>query len=802
MLGQKKNTEDRSLFSTICRSVLWIAAFFPWTPVVLALGLSAQTADGESLGQDKVPLTFQQVEVAIHDQVAAGQYWFHFRNDFETDVEIACEFALGNGELVEGFSYYNGDERIVGEVLEKQAAEEVYEALTGLQRDPGILEQVGDHFRFRVYPVQPGEVKPVDVRVLSPLETREGVVEYVIPKENLPAQDTVFSLLVDITDDLPIAEVETVGFEGLVKRVGPRHYRVVYEGKAVSFTGDLKIRYKLQTDDYAMRFVAHRDGTDEGTFMLMVTPKSVVEESEVIGRDIIFVIDISGSMSGQPLEQTKWALAYIIGELNPDDRFDVIAFDDQAQSMLGGLKRATQANLNEAARLVSELESRGGTNILGAMQKALDGFGSGRDSDRSRAVIFLTDGQGSNPASVIIGEVRKRDVGARVYSFGVGSGVNRPFLERLARENRGIATLVYDADNLEREMKRLYDRISMPLMMDLNIEFRGANVYTTYPTRLPDLYRDSEVVIFGRYRKSGKATVIVTGQLKGEEKGLSMEVDLPSREKKYPYVEKLWASRRIRHLNDTIRDQGGSEELVNEITRLGIVYNLVTEYTTFLAVPESLKTEDIKEKIRKGQRGYDRKLVDSIEGIKLSMVNIPPGDPVVSVDAPEDAVKVVAYFPFGLVKRMSYDEIRRQWSARFLVPRDIADGLYTIRVLIVHADGVPEWRDIDYFIDGTAPEFEADIPAVGLPGGLVDIEVDPFEPVAEVFAYVLNDPETRVDLELDLDSGRYMGDIQLPDQFPEGPVTIRIVVRDLARNRFEQDFDIWEADNDDLACLL
>jgi len=769
--------------------------------VVFALGISVQTANGEAPGVEEAPLTFQQVEVAIHDQVAAGQYWFHFRNDFEADVEITCEFALGAGELVEGFSYYNGDERIVGEVLEKQSAEEVYESLTQLQRDPGILEQVGNRFRFRVYPVQPGEVKPVDVRVLTPLTTREGVVEYLIPKENLPTSDTVFSLVVDISDQLPITDVETLGFKGLVKRLGPRHHRVVYEGKDISFTDDLRIRYRLQADDYAMRFSAHKDGTDEGTFMLLVTPKDVIEESDIIGRDIVFVIDISGSMDGRPLEQTKWALTYIIDELNPDDRFDVVVFDDQSKSLMGGLKQATKRNRNEAMSLVSELQSQGGTNILGAMRRALGEFAETR-SGRSRAIIFLTDGQGSNPASVIVGEVRKQDKGVRVYSFGVGNGVNRPFLERLARDNRGIATLVHDSQRLEAEMRRLYDRISMPLMVDLNLEFRGANVSSIYPSRLPDLYRDGEVIVFGKYRKTGKARIVLTGQLKGEEKGLSMDVVLPGEEKRYPYLDKLWASRRIQELDDMIRDRGASEELVNEVTRLGIVHNLVTEYTTFLAVPESLKTDEIKEMIRKGKRGYDKRLVDSIKGIKLSMTYIPPGDPVLSVDAPADALKVVAYFPFGLVKRMKYDTVRGHWSARFLVPRDVDDGLYEIRVWIARADGSAEWRLVEYFIDSTAPEFDADVPAVAAPGSMLPVEADPFEQVLEVYAYVVGDDEARVRLTIDPETGRYAGEVKLPDDFPEGPVIIRIVVRDLARNRFEQDFEVWEANDEDIGCYF
>jgi hypothetical protein len=166
-----------------------------------------------------------------------------------------------------------------------------------------------------------------------------------------------------------------------------------------------------------------------------------------------------------------------------------------------------------------------------------------------------------------------------------------------------------------------------------------------------------------------------------------------------------------------------------EVARLGIVYNLVTDYTAFLAVPESLKTQKIKEMIRSGKRGYDKKLVDSMEGIRLSMLNLPPGDPVLSVAAPMDAKKVVAYFPFGLVKRMRWDPYREHWSVRFLVPKSTLDGVYTARVLIVRAEGRMEWRKIEYTVDSQAPEFDAVIPGSANPSEVIRVQVDPFEPV-------------------------------------------------------------------------
>jgi Ca-activated chloride channel family protein len=754
--------------------------------VARALQVEAITQDGSLSPEGSLVQLFQEMEVAIHDQVAATRTTFQFRNDHDQEVELGCRFSLERGEMVDGFSYWNGEEQVVGEVLEKQAATRVYRKLTGVRRDPGILEQEGNRFLFRVYPVKAGETKPVEVRTVTPLSMREGWVEYAVPVENLPADSAVFSLKVDVTDDLPIRDLSTPGYRSVVKKFGPRHQRVVIERKGAEFEKDLVVRYRLTSRDHAMRFVTHRQGNADGTFMLLVSPKDLVREGDVLGRDIVFVTDISGSMEGTPLTQTRSGLKAILGQLNAGDRFDIISFDDESYPLFGELRPADGPNLRAGRDAVSKLESKGGTNIHGALLRALDQLKEGKGG-RPRAVIFLTDGQGGTPPEKVLADVRARSAGVRIYSFGAGHGVNRFFLERLSDDNRGIATFIRDDRHIEREMKRLYDRISMPLMVDLELEFEGPAVHSLYPKRLPDLYRDGEVVVMGRYSKPGRGRVKLTGRVAGKKKTLGLDVVFPPAREQYATVEKLWASRRTGHLLASINLRGHDEETVREVTRLGIVYNLVTPFTTFLAVPASLKTDEIKEQIRQGRRGYDRKLIDSMQGVRLSQSHIPPGDPVLTVNAPEDARRVVAYFPFGLIKRLRWDEIRGRWHVRFLVPRDVEDGVYTIRIQVVHRDNTTTWKRVRYTIDGTAPEFETMLSEFAERGQILTVEVDPFEPVAEVFAYLPGVSEERVHLKLDPETGLYVGKLSVPEDLEGDRVTVRVVVRDLARNRLQRD---------------
>lgn len=766
-------------------SALAFALFLFATGSARALELSAVTQAGVDVPAQWVHHTYQGLEVAIHDQLVATRATYRFHNAHEEPVELTCSLSLSQGEMIDGFSYWNGEERIRGEVLERQAASHVYEQLANVERrDPGILEQDGQSFRFRVFPVAPEEEKPVEVRSMSILSRREGWLEYAIPQGNLPAGDGVFSLSLDVTDDLPIVALETLGFEGRVERVSPHHRRVRFEANAAQFDGDLKVRYRLAGDAPALRFVSHRGDGEDGSFALIVSPQDAVAAQEIVGRDVVFVLDVSGSMDGEPLSQAKAGLDYALSRLNPQDRFEVVAFDDESRSLLGGLRAAEADALTGARTAVLALETGGGTNIDGALSRALELLSQASEG-RPQAIIFLTDGQGSTPPEVVAAHVREQSRGVRIYSFGAGAGVNRPFLQRLSDDNRGVATFIQDERQIEQEMRRLYDRIAMPLMVDLSLAFEGLSVHSVYPKQLPDLYADSEVVVVGRFSQAGKGEVVVTGKRADRAERLSLPVSLPKVRAADAPVEKVWAARRIDHLLGTLSLRGQDPELVQEVTRLGIVYNLVTPYTTFLAVPESLQTDAIRELMRQGKQGYEQRLVDTMKSVRLSQTHIPPGDPVLTVAAPADARRVEAYFPFGLVKRLRYDSLRERWHVRFLVPRDVPDGVYTVQIQIVEADGHERWESIDYVIDATAPEFELTAASEVRAGQSLQVAIDPFEPVAEAWLYV-DALQLRLPLLLDVETGRYATELPVPAELADSALALRVVVRDLARNRHER----------------
>jgi Ca-activated chloride channel family protein len=757
----------------------------------LALECVAVDREGQPAPDGAIVQAQEQIEVAVHHQVAATRMSYRFQNRHSAPLEITCELRLGAHELIDGFSYWNGGEQVVGEVLERAAATQVYEDLAKVQRrDPGMLEQNGDVFRFRVFPIAPGEDKRVELRSVIGLSLRDGYLEYRMQHANFPAQ-AGFSLEAELSDELELSDVALRGGTPSVQRLAANHVRLSQHSDLPP-AGDLVLRYRVRSQDYALRLMSHRERGSDGSFMLIVSPKDAVGTTDAIGRDIVFVTDVSGSMHGTPLEQAKLGLYDMLARLGKEDRFEVISFDDQSYPMFGQLTAADEHSRDDALGRVQQLQTRGGTNIHGALLRAIEMLREQR-AGRARAIVLLTDGQGDEPAEVVAADVREHAAGVRIYSVGVGEGVDRTFLERLSEENRGLSRFVSSGEHIEDEMQRLYARIAMPLMLDLKLEVEGGDVYALYPRQLPDLYRDGEVIVFGRYRRAGHAVFRLKGRLKDSDKQLTLSAELPAEQAAHAELEKLWASQRVSSLLASRGARGEDPELTQEVTRLGIVYNLVTPYTTFVAVPASLQTAEVKAQIRQGRLGYEKKLIDSMQGIRLSQAEIPPGDPVLSVEAPGDARQVVAYFPFGLVKRLAWDAVRSRWYVRFLVPRDVKDGRYEIRVQIVRADGVKEWKQITYTIDGNAPELEVHADAMAMPGKPFHITVDPDEPVSSVYVYLSSvslGKRKRVALKLDPDTGLYSGDLRIPEASGDEWLKVRVVARDRAHNRVEQELKV------------
>jgi Ca-activated chloride channel family protein len=291
-------------------------------------------------------------------------------------------------------------------------------------------------------------------------------------------------------------------------------------------------------------------------------------------------------MAGKKIEQARNALRFVLNNLRDDDTFNIVVYDDRVETFRPELQRYSTRSREEAERFVDNVREGGSTNIDAALKAALTMI---PDDDRPSYVLFLTDGL---PTA---GEVKETAIAencrganrsrARLFAFGVGFDVNARLLDRLGGGNSGTSEYVKPDEDIETHVSRFYSKMTSPVLAKIRVELDGSDVNRTYPRDIPDLFEGGQLVVTGRYNRSGRTTVRLSGQLDGERRTFEFPAELArsGEGSSYDFVEKLWATRRVGDLIDQIDLHGQSRELVDELVALSTRYGLLTPYTSFLA---------------------------------------------------------------------------------------------------------------------------------------------------------------------------------------------------------------------------
>jgi Ca-activated chloride channel homolog len=730
---------------------------------VLAGGASAQVSlevPGDAGPSRALPVVSEQLDVEIDQQHATTTFRQVFRNDTDRQVEALYALHAGEDATAIGYWYYNGETKIVGEVFERQEARAMYEDVTGLGRDPGLLEKDGEGvFSFRVFPVEPGEHKRVGVTLARLLPRRDRTVEYRAPLGSPAAAVTV-----SITDDRPIGAVTSPTHAIAVDRSGPRSVRVTSQG-ARGVADAFVLRYAVEAEPWALSVATHQDPGEPAYFTASVAAPDL--EGARVPRDVTLVIDRSGSMAGESIASARRAAQQIIARLGSADRVNVIAFDDDVEPLFDRPRTLTPDVRRQADGFVARIRDAGGTDIARALAATLQ---SQVNDDQPDVVFFLTDGQSDARAALEVARTARTNV--RLFTVGIGTGVDRALLSRLATEFRGRFTFVPGQAALESSLLELYAQIEEPVLTDVTLEVEGARVSRVYPRALPDLFRHGELRLAGRAEGAGPARLVLKGRYRGRE--VRMEHALPvGKTASRPWVGRTWALARVADLEQESKLAGETEELKTEMVSLGLAYDIVTAHTAFLAMPESEMTDRARGLMASARERKRRILAAHPDAAQLSRAHMPPGDPELSVRAPPSARQVTAYFPFGLVEDLAYDGRTERWTVRFLVPKDVPDGTYPVRVVIVEADGTVRRVDVPYVIDSQAPELDVDL---DVRGRIAVLTVRVSEPAREV--RVQAGPGRAVLLRR-LDGGRrFVGNVPLA----RGTRQLRVVAADRARN--------------------
>jgi Ca-activated chloride channel family protein len=539
---------------------------------------------------------YHHVKVEIVGQVAKTSVDQVFINHSGRDIEGTYIFPVPEGASVSDFAMYIGNERVKGEILDSREARRIYEDIVRRMRDPGLLEYMGRNlFRARVYPIPARGEKRVQISYTEVLKAENGLVKYLYPLNTEkfsrdPLSDV--SVSVRIESQVPIVNVYSPSHKISVRKEGEGMARAGYEEKDVRPDKDFLLYYSLSKDDIGLSFM-NWEGPEGGYFMLLASPRFAAPGERIVAKNVVLVLDSSGSMSGAKIAQAKAAARFILNHLDKRDAFTLIDFDDGVTPFSEGLVPASGDAVARALKFVDGIEDSGGTNINDALLAALSRM---RDGERPGYVLFMTDGLptvGTTETADILQKIQKgNERRSRIFVFGVGDDVNTELLDRLSSDHRGASVYIGETEDLEVALSGFYEKISSPLLSDLTVEFKGLDTSQVYPRVLPDLFKGSQLVLVGRYRGDGPVSVVMTGKAGREGKRFVLESRPLTGSDRFSFLPRLWATRRIGYLLEEIRLQGRTKELEDEIRRLGLKYGIVTPYTSYLVTERERMTFD------------------------------------------------------------------------------------------------------------------------------------------------------------------------------------------------------------------
>ena len=559
-----------------------------------------------------LPVKSINIDAKINGQVATTHVEQVFRNDTPYTLEGTYFFPIPENASIVEFAIWENGKKLVGEVRSREEARRIYDEIVRRQKDPGLLEYAGkDLFQASIFPIPPNSDKKLELTYSQILKAESGTVAYRYPlgtgrnvwSRPIPIEDVAYrpaaqqqkfgtvSGTVEITGKEALRNIYSPSHEIDVKRKGETSATLSFETKGND--NDFQLFYGLSNNDFGMSLLTYREAGKDGYFLLQISPKDNISESELVNKDIVFVLDTSGSMADEgKMEKARAALLFGIRGLREGDRFNVIGFAGEEHLMENDLISANAQGKKRGEDFIQKLKPTGGTNINDALKAAVRQFTS---SDRPKMLVFMTDGLptvGETNVDKIITNAKETKVeGLRLFTFGVGYDVNTRLLDKLAAEEGGVADYVEPKEDLEVKVSNFFTKVSSPVLTDLDVDFGGLQTDMMYPRDIPDIFKGSQLTMIGRYKNQGdldKLTLRLKGKTGKETRTFSYSnLDFPMRAETNDFLPRLWATRRVGWLVEQIRANGDNKELRDEIVDLGTRYGIVTPYTSYLATDGS-----------------------------------------------------------------------------------------------------------------------------------------------------------------------------------------------------------------------
>ena len=538
-----------------------------------------------------------EVDASIRNQVAEVQVAQTFRNRSSRTLQVKFVFPLPYDGAIDQMTFMVDGQELEGRLLEADKAREIYQSYVRRNQDPALVQWIGTGmFQTQVFPVPAGAERTVSLRYTQVCKRQAALNDWLLPLS--PTKFTSspigeINIRGRIRSETKLGNVYSPSHDLKIERDGDNVARFEYKAKATVPRRDFRVLWDTGNEAVQMSVISHRPDADkDGYFMLLIQPQfpAVGKDKKKMGKNVILVLDKSGSMRGEKIDQTRRAAAYVVDKLRARDRFTLINYDSRVETFRSELTSGDKETRQDASDYIDSMLAGGSTNIGDALAKAL-AFSA--EADGPAYVVFMTDGKPTvgekNGMKIAANVKRQLNAQTRLFSLGVGHDVNSRLLDKLASICLGQTMYVRPGEPLDGIVSQLYDRIGAPALTDARLELlvggKEGRTRQLYPSTMYDLFSGDQLVIVGRYRKPGELKIKLTGNYMGKEQEYEFTGKFADKtgSGRNAFVERLWATRRIGQIIDDIDLHGENQELVDELITLSKKHGILTPYTAYLA---------------------------------------------------------------------------------------------------------------------------------------------------------------------------------------------------------------------------
>ncbi len=600
-----------------------------------------------------IEMSFTKADVKIKDQFATTKVEQEFYNPNSQRLEGTFLFPVPKGAQIDKFTMNIDGKAVEAELLTAEKARGIYEDIVRRQRDPALLEYAGRGlFRVRIFPFEPHSRKNITLTYSQLLKSDAGLLSYALPLNTekfsaKPLRNVSVKLAIDSKRALKSIYSPTHKVE--VKRDGAHRATIGFEENNVKPDSDFQLFYTQDDNDLGLSLLTHKVAGEDGYFLLLASPGVESKTTKVNPKDVVFVLDTSGSMAGPKLEQAKKALAFCVENLNDSDHFEVLRFSTEVEPLFNELREASKSNRSQAQKFIEALKPIGGTAIDDALKKAValrPGNGS-----RPFVIVFLTDGRptvGDIDERHIVENATKSNTSlTRIFSFGIGTDVNTHLLDNIADATKAFSQYVLPEEDIEVKVSSFFTKIKEPVLANPTLKFpEDIRVTKTYPAPLPDLFKGEQLIVVGRYSGRGDGAIRVDGSVNGESKKFAYDVKFAGDSDDNDFIPRLWATRRVGYLLDEVRLHGENKELKDEVTELARKYGIVTPYTAYLiqedetrrGVPLSMQSINQSDRLRTARESASYRRLDKDSSGDLAVADARSFQMLKQAQAPQSSI--------------------------------------------------------------------------------------------------------------------------------------------------------------------